>query len=105
MNVLVNTPPRDQEDHLLDKCVAVSLGQLDSAVDAHEANVFRVAGMVLQSSHPMEAAALTKVAKAYFEDNPLDLVQSAQVVRNRWVTSLPRLRDFLIVKFKRGNKG
>lgn len=104
MNVLANTSSRDQEDHLLNKCVAVSLGRLDKAVDGKEANVFRVASLVLQSTYPAHATKLAKVAAVYFDSHPGELVQSAQVVRNRWVASLPRLRDMLASKFKYGVK-
>ncbi|MBU3640967.1 hypothetical protein [Polynucleobacter sp. Fuers-14] len=102
MNALTNTSPRDQEDLILNKCVAVSLGRLDKAADAQEANVFRVASLVLQSTYPNHATKLAKVATVYFDSHPGELVQSAQVIRNRWVVSLPRLRDMLSSKFKYG---
>lgn len=35
------------------------------------------------------------VCDRYFTTRPMDLIESAQVVRNRWVISLPRLRDSL----------
>lgn len=102
MDALTNTSPRDQEDHLLNKCIAVSLGRLDKAADGREANVFRVASLVLQSTYPEHATKLARVATVYFDSHPSELVESAQVVRNRWVASLPRLRDMLTSKFKYG---
>lgn len=86
---------RDTELNLLTRCTAVARDVAPTAADQREANVFRLASMVVQSRFPQEAARLMRASERYFAAHPGERLASAQVVRNGWVTNLPRLRDML----------
>lgn len=94
--------PREREDAILNRCVEIarSNGASLDARNGPEANVFRVAAMVIQSRFPIESQALMDCALRYFERHPEDLRPAADVVRNGDVISLPRLRDSLTRKFR-----
>lgn len=87
---------REIERALLKRCAAIARGQEQLPRDQREANFVRVAGMILVSKRPTEAARLMASSSAYFEDHPSDLVLPEEVVRKGWVISLPRLRAMLI---------
>ena len=91
---------RNVEDDLLTRCAAVARSLSDVASDRREANVFRVAAMVVQSRLPSESARLMQASDTYFASHPTDLLPAADVVRNGWVFSLPRLRDMLSFKLR-----
>lgn len=86
---------RDAESTLLARCsvVARELGQ--SAEDQREANVFRLAAMVVQSRFPSESVCLMQASERYFASHPNERLAPADVVRKGWVVNLPRLRDLL----------
>ena len=86
---------RDLESALLTRCSAVARGAGSSAQDQREANVFRLAAMVLQSQFPRESDSLMLASEQYFAAHPDEQLASAAVLRNGWVLSLPRLRDNL----------
>lgn len=87
---------REHEAALWDRCLSAAKDSAEEeAQNLREANVFRLAGMVLRSSFPDEAAGLTLVSRRYFANHPSDLVPLEQVVRNGWVSNLPRLRAAL----------
>lgn len=91
---------RDGERQVLDRCEAACRGDVPIASDQREANVFRVAAMVLQSRFPTESARMMAASEQYFREHPTDLVPSADVVRNGWVSGLPRLRDRLTMRLR-----
>ena len=96
---------RELEAALLGRCLSVAKNPTkEEAHDAREANVFRLAGMVLRSSFPEEAAGLTSISRRYFASHPLDLVPGEQVVRNGWILSLPRFRAMLSRQLLRAGK-
>lgn len=87
---------RHREAKMLRRCAQVACGPSGSdATDGREANVFRVAAMVLQSSFPAESKRLKEAAERYFAHSPEELTRVVDVVRNGDVISLPRLRDSL----------
>lgn len=86
---------RKQEFETIRRCVEAALGQLAAPTDQREANVFRLASMLLRPRFPSESGTLMTMCDRYFATRPMDLVESAQIVRNGWVISLPRLRDLL----------
>lgn len=86
---------REQEFATIQRCVEAALGRLATPADQREANVFRLASMLLRPRFPSESGTLMAVCDRYFATCPLELVESAQIVRNGWVISLPRLRDSL----------
>lgn len=86
---------RDIEDDLLSRCAAVAQNQAATALDQREANVFRVAAMVIHSQFPQEANALKIASDRYFSSHPDDELECAAVVRHGWVMNLPRFRDML----------
>lgn len=92
---------REAEDNMLVRCTSVARGAAAAAHDQREANVFRVAAMVVQSRFPSESARLMQAGEDYFLLHPRDRLPAADVVRNGWVFSLPRLRDMLSLKLLR----
>ncbi len=91
---------RETENALLTRCASVARGTKETARDQREANVFRVAAMVLQSHFPAEATALMQSSETYFQDHPAERLPAADVVRRGWIFSLPRLRDMLSLWFQ-----
>jgi hypothetical protein len=96
-------PARETEAALLARCCAVARQAAEqtaeevapSAQDPREANVFRLAAMVLQSRFPGESMHLMQASERYFDSHPNEKLAPADVVRKGWVLSLPRLRDML----------
>ena len=86
---------RQIEDVLLKRCIRVACNTDVVVDDLREANVFRVAGMILQSRFPLAATNLMRACDQYFALHPLDKLPAAAVVQRGWVASLPRLRDML----------
>lgn len=86
---------RDAEFALLSRCAVVAREVGHSAHDQLEANVFRLAAMVLRSRFPGESARLMQASERYFASHPNEKLAPADVVRKGWVVSLPRLRDRL----------
>jgi hypothetical protein len=86
---------------MLARCTAVARGRMADVRGPEEANVFRVAAMVVQSRYPNESASLRDASDRYFLRHPGDRVEASEVVRKGWVISLPRLRDMLGVQFTR----
>lgn len=90
---------RDAESTLLARCSAVAREAAQSAQDQREANVFRLAAMVVQSRFPDESVRLMQASERYFASHPNEKLVPADVVRKGWVLSLPRLRDMLSHRF------
>jgi hypothetical protein len=65
------------------------------AQDERQANVLRVAGLVIQSRFPQEAKRMLAVGNAYLSAHPDHQLHASEVIRRGWVTNLPRLRDML----------
>jgi len=86
---------RDAESALLARCSTVARKAAQSARDQREANVFRLAAMVVQSRFPGESKCLMQASERYFASHPNERLAPADVVRKGWVLSLPRLRDML----------
>lgn len=86
---------RDVEAALLARCADVARARALTAEDQREANVFRVAAMVVQSRFPEESQRLMHVSERYFSTRPDERLPAAEVVRKGWVLGLPRLRDML----------
>jgi len=93
---------REIENDLLTRCAAAARSLTLAAQDQRDANVFRVAAMVVQSRLPREASRLMQVSEDYFLLHPADRLPAVDVVRNGWVFSLPRLRDMLSLKLSKG---
>ncbi|PND31731.1 hypothetical protein C1I89_23230 [Achromobacter pulmonis] len=86
---------RDAESALLARCSVVAREAVQSAQDQREANVFRLAAMVVRSRFPRESMCLMQASDQYFASHPDEKLAPAEVVRKGWVSSLPRLRDML----------
>lgn len=93
---------RETENNMLSRCAVAARSLTETAIDQREANVFRVAAMVVQSRMPEEASRLMQISEAYFLRHPTDRLPAVDVVRNGWVFSLPRLRDMLSLKLVKG---
>lgn len=92
---------RETENSMLARCATVAHDAAAAALDQREANVFRVAALVVQYRFPDESARLMRASDDYFSHHPNDKLPAADVVRNGWVFSLPRLRDMLSLKLLR----
>lgn len=88
-------PSRVEEAEIVDRCVAVALLGAAGALSQREANVLRLAAMILRPRFPAESERLLAECDRYFLSHPADLVESAQIVRNGWVASPSRFRDML----------
>lgn len=86
---------RDNESALLARCSTAARELAQSAQDQREANVFRLAAMVVQSRFPGESKCLMRASEQYFAAHPDERLAPAEVVRRGWISSLPRLRDML----------
>ncbi|WP_461558639.1 hypothetical protein [Thauera sp.] len=60
-----------------------------------DANVFRLAAMLLRSTFPDEAARLRQLSEAYFRMRPDDRLAAEEVIHRGWLFSLPRTRQIL----------
>lgn len=87
---------RNSEAQLIGRCVQIAIGAAYPAVDPREANVFRVAAMVIRQPYPKESERLMQAADAYFAEHPDALVPAADNVRKGWIISFPRLHDRLL---------
>lgn len=86
---------REHEAELLNACADAALAVRVSANSQEEANVFRVAAMVIQSRVPYASRNLMAVSERYFVAHPDELLPPVEVVQRGWVANLPRLRDML----------
>jgi hypothetical protein len=86
---------RDAESALLTRCATAAHEVGQAAQDQLEANVFQLAAMVVQSRFPRESEHLMRASERYFASHPGERLAPVEVVRNGWVSSLPRLRDML----------
>ena len=93
---------RDVEATLLKKCVAVARQPTIDVTDAREANVFRLASMVIKSQFPRESACLMKASDRFFTQRADQKISPTEVIRRGWIFSLPRLRDGLSRQLQRG---
>jgi hypothetical protein len=94
---------REFESRLLTRCVAVA--RSDDALTAEnqcEANVFRVAAMIISPHWPQEAARLMQAGEDYFAQHPAQQLHASEVVRKGWIFSFPRLRDMLTRQLRQG---
>ncbi|WP_439668993.1 hypothetical protein DAMDJJ_09370 [Cupriavidus necator] len=69
---------RDVEAALLSRCATVAREPMGSALDQREANVFRLAAMVVQSSFPREAARLMQASEHYLVAHPSEQTAGAR---------------------------
>jgi hypothetical protein len=83
---------------MLDRCVAVAkqVAGAGSAQDQREANVFRLAAMVIRSRFPEGSKRLMDASEQYFSIHPGDKLEDpGEVIKKGWLINLPRLRDML----------
>lgn len=92
---------REVENNMLARCATVARCAPAFAQDQREANVFRLAAMVVRPRLPGHAARLMQASEEYFSEHPNDRLPAAEVVRRGWVLSLPRLRDMLSLQLRR----
>ena len=100
LGVVVPTNPREAEEVMLMSCLEVAQGVREMPCSAQQANVMRVAAMVIGRSFPASQKRLSAAAARYFEEHPGEEVESAEIVRRGWVSNLPRLRDRLEHKLR-----
>lgn len=86
---------RYTENKMLARCATVARDAAGAVLNQREANVFRVAALVVQSRFPDESAHLMQASEDYFSHHPDERLPASDVVKNGWVISLPRLRDML----------
>ncbi|WP_233161538.1 MULTISPECIES: hypothetical protein [unclassified Achromobacter] len=88
---------RENEQRMLDSCIAAALGQVASARDQVEASIFRLAAAAVETYYPTRADALWTSSEVYFDKHadecrlpPADLMAQGHIV------TLPRLRSMLL---------
>lgn len=87
---------REIEAAMLTRCTSIALqAEPGIAQDQREANIFRLAAMVVRSRFPQESSNLMQASEKYFAMYPQDKLPSGDVVRNGWILGAPRLRDML----------
>lgn len=86
---------RGNEDAMLECCVLIATAALETPRTQAEANVCRVAGMILSRNLQDAGHRLTRAAAAYFEAHPTELLESTETVQRGWIIGLPRFRDRL----------
>jgi hypothetical protein len=86
---------RDIERVMLERCLQIAITPGDMPCDQAEANVCRLAGMIVDGRYPEAGKRLSDAATAYFADHPDQQVPPAEVVRRGWIINAPRLRDRL----------
>ncbi len=91
---------REVEAMMLFRCATAARDDKSVASDQKEANVFRLAAMVVRSDFPNESGGLMRASEKYFAQHPGDRLPAVDVVRKGWVFSLPRLRDMLSRRLK-----
>lgn len=100
LGVVVPRNPREAEEVMLMSCLEVAQGVREMPCSAQQANVMRVAAIVIGRSFPVSQKRLSEAAARYFEAHPGEDVETAEVVRRDWVATLPRLRDRLEYKLR-----
>ncbi|MBP9714136.1 MAG: hypothetical protein KBD60_10665 [Sterolibacterium sp.] len=90
---------RENEAGVLNRCSRIARALDFSAQNAREANVFRLAALVMTTRFPEESKRLMQASQRYFADHPGEQLAPGAVVRNGWVISLPRLRAMLTQRF------
>lgn len=101
----VTTHARDIEEQMLALCVEAAKGKIEGFSGAgaqREANVLRIAAMILPHRFPEETERIWKVVDSWFDQHPDDVLEAGEVVRRGWLISLPRFRDALQVALERG---
>lgn len=86
---------RDIEQAMLERCRQIAATLDDAPRDQAEANVCRLAGMIVRNRYPEAGARLFDAATRYFADHPDQELPSAEIVRRGWIINAPRLRDRL----------
>lgn len=88
-------PAREREAALVIRCTLIAKGDLAVLSGSIEANVSKLAGIVLRSTFPSESSRLRAASLAYFAQFPDAELHPQEIVDRAWLTSLPRLRDRL----------
>jgi hypothetical protein len=86
---------RNVESALIARCCAVARQDGLCAQKQCEANVFRLAAMLVQSRFPSESKRLTQASEQYFASHPNEQLDPAEVINKGWILGLPRFRDML----------
>ncbi len=87
---------RERESQLLNRCCTVARShERGLAENQCEANVFRVAAMIIGPRWRQESNRLLQASEMYFSDHPEQQLHASEVVRKGWIFSFPRLREML----------
>ena len=84
---------RDIEQAMLERCRQIATMPGEVPRDQPEANVCRLAGMIVDSRYPVASKRLFDAATAYFADHPEQQVPSAEVVRRGWIINDQSVSD------------
>lgn len=94
-----NVRSRDVEAALLDRCALVVSTVGLVALDQREANIFRLASLLVQNHFPVQAHSLMDAGERYFSQHQGEKLSAEDVVQRGWVIGLPRFRDHLVRRF------
>ena len=84
---------RELEDQFLSRCATAATQPNAVANDQREANIFRMAALLIQSRYPEASSRLLHASTAYFSQHKNEQLTASEVIRNGWLISLPRARD------------
>jgi hypothetical protein len=93
---------REKEENLLVKCMQVGLLQ-PTKVDEIDANIFLVASKLIINSFPVESARLKDVGINYLSGTGTVPMKCEELIRSRFITSLPRFKQMLEDKFRKNH--
>lgn len=86
---------RVSEAVLLERCALVVRGDRLAAQDEREANLLRLASMLVRPRRVEASVRLRRAADEFFAAEPAALRETGEMVRLGWVVSLPRFRELL----------
>lgn len=91
---------RLREEQLIDRCLAAARDDSVDARDECEANVFRLAAMVIEPKFLVDSDRLRAVAARFFASHSIDPVPVSQALEQGWVRDLPWLHDAVVKALK-----
>lgn len=92
---------KDNEQHLINRCMAVVDDPSETPANAREANVMALAGSLVESDDSAASERLRAASDRYFEDKPTERVVPAQMVRQGWLIGVPRFHKRVVRALRR----